>query len=753
MSSLLQTALECAKLGFYVFPLGDKSKKPRIEGEDWEEIATTDPAKIKEWWGKFPRANIGLAAGKSGLIVIDVDPHNGGNIDLLPLEDDEKKTVISLTGGDGEHYLYRQPKGVEFGNGNTMPKGIDSRGHGGYIVAPGSIHDETGKPYAWKPGASPKDLKPLSLPYALGKLLKTKEDEERPPVTTPPAIRSNGLHPYALAAMQNELQALATAPVSDRNNQLNRSAFSLGQLVAGGELSESEVATALEHTALAIGLTPRETAKTLKSGLEDGKKIPRQVPPSNGNGVHPMPEDDPEPEPTPQLRLTDLGNARRLVNLFGENIRYVNEWGRWYVWDGTRWALDKTGAIDRLAKKVPLVIYQEALQASDEMRPKIIKWGATSESAGKISAMIELARTEAGVAIEHEQLDAQPYLLNCKNGTIDLTAGKLLPHARADLITKRLEIDYNPDATCPLWLSFLDRVMGGNQEMISFLQRAVGYTLTGDVSEQCLFFKHGAGKNGKTVFSETLKALLGDYGQKAPTDMLMVKYGSSIPNDVARLPGARFVLAAEIEEGRRLAESQVKDLTGGDTIVARFMREEFFEFLPTHKLWLYGNHKPEIRGTDDGIWRRIRLIPFTVTIPQEERDPQLVKKLRAELPGILAWAVQGCLKWQDKGLQVPEAVEKATDSYRAEMDVISEFLGDRCVLYAHAKIKAGELYDVYCKWCEDNSERALSRRAFGQRLRERGFTSDKLSTHVFWFGIGLTTGLEVGNQERETTEI
>ena len=330
-------------------------------------------------------------------------------------------------------------------------------------------------------------------------------------------------------------------------------------------------------------------------------------------------------------------------------------------------------------------------------------------------------------------------LLNCPNGTLDLQTGRLLKHDRADLLTKRIEVKYDSNAECPRWLAFLNRIMDGDQELILFLQRAVGYTLTGGVAEQCLFFMLGTGRNGKSTFIETLLALLGDYGQKAPTEMLMFKgNGGGIPNDLARLPGARLVVAAEVEQGRRLAESTVKDLTGGDTITARFLRQEFFDFTPTHKVWMYGNHKPVIKGTDEGIWRRIHLIPFAVQIPVSEQDPNLKAKLAEELPGILAWAVRGCLDWQKHGLSVPESVKEATADYRAEMDVVSAFIEECCTTGQNHYAKWKELYAAYTDWCNVNGERAESGKRFGNTLTERGYKADNGTGNVaIRWGLGL----------------
>ncbi|MFN3763256.1 MAG: phage/plasmid primase, P4 family, partial [Anaerolineae bacterium] len=324
-------------------------------------------------------------------------------------------------------------------------------------------------------------------------------------------------------------------------------------------------------------------------------------------------------------------------------------------------------------------------------------------------------------------------------GTIDLRSGELRPHNPDDLITKIAPVDYIPDAQAPTWEAFLHRIMDGNERLIAFLQRAVGYSLTGDTSERVLFILYGTGANGKTTFLETLRALLGDYGIQAPADTLLVGRENAVPNDIARLRGARFIAVSEISEGRRLAEVLVKSLTGRDTITARFLYSEFFEFRPEGKIWLATNHKPIIRGTDKAIWDRIRLIPFTVTIPEAEQDKHLVEKLKRELPGILAWAVRGCLEWQTSGLGVPEEVRSATEAYRAEMDVIGAFIADRCILSAGARVKAGDLYEAYRKWCEENKEEPLNKIAFGLRLAERGLVSERDMHARYWRGIGLLT--------------
>jgi putative DNA primase/helicase len=402
-----------------------------------------------------------------------------------------------------------------------------------------------------------------------------------------------------------------------------------------------------------------------------------------------------------------------------------------------RWHVDDRGTVVRLAKDTARSIFEEAKEApSDTAAKELGKWASSSLSESKLRAMITLAQSEPGIPVLPEELDASPDLLNVADGTIDLRTGKLREHRREDLITKIAPVEYHPDATAPTWEAFLERALPG-KELRGFVQRAVGYSATGDTSEQCMFINHGGGANGKSTFQEALSAALGDYAMRTPTEMLLAKRSEGVPNDVARLKGARFVSASETEEGRRLAESRVKDLTGQDTVTARFMKAEWFDFAPTHKLWLSTNHKPEIRGTDAAIWRRIRLVPWTVSIPQAEQDKKLPEKLRNELPGILAWVVRGCLEWRRKGLQAPEEVLQATGDYRSEMDVLAAFLEECCILRSDAMAFAKNLYVAYKEWCEASGEPIEKQRRFGMRLTERGLRRQKVGGVYRWYGVGL----------------
>jgi putative DNA primase/helicase len=440
------------------------------------------------------------------------------------------------------------------------------------------------------------------------------------------------------------------------------------------------------------------------------------------------------------LGLTDLGNARRLVDQHGADLRYVHIWDRWIYWNTTHWENDNTDEVVRRSKSVVKSIYVEAGESSSkEDRQALSQHAVKSESEGRIKSMASLAQSEIEIAITPARLDTEAMLLNCNNGTIDLTNGHLRAHDRNDFITRIIPIEYDPEALCPRWDRFLEEIFPGKPELSDFFQRAFGYSLTGDTSEQVFFICWGAGANGKSTTMELLRSLVADYGRQIPAESLMVRRveGSAPSNDLAALKGARIVTAAESEEGQRLAESRVKSITGGETILARHLYSEFFEFKPEFKLWLSTNHKPVIRGTDIAIWRRIRLIPFTVSFAPEKQDRRLIDTLRGELPGVLAWAVRGCLQWKKSGLGVPEEVTIATDDYRCEMDTIAEFLQECCIQKRNAESSAKALYQAFVKWVDQTGERKMSQRAFGLKLSERNFDRYHGRDGWRWLGVGL----------------
>ena len=440
-------------------------------------------------------------------------------------------------------------------------------------------------------------------------------------------------------------------------------------------------------------------------------------------------------------RRTDLGNAERFRDQHGHEVRYCHPWGKWLVWDGIRWKVDDSGEIMRRAKKTARSIYAEAARCeSDEESKKLASWGIQTEKSRNLAALVSLAKSELPISVE--ELDSDPWLLNCKNGTVDLRTGKLLEHCREHYLTKCTPVDWS-DVTPELWITFLNQIFDSDQEMIRFVQQLMGISLVGEVKEHLLPIFYGSGANGKSVLVSTWLGLLGEYGAKAPASLLMASKSRQHPTDVASLFGKRFVAASETDDGCRLSEALVKDLTGGEKITARRMREDFWEFNPTHTFALSTNYKPIVRGTDNGIWRRVKLVPFTVTIPKDEQDPDLPNKLRAEWSAILSWAVAGCLDWQENGLVKPKEVLVATSTYQSDMDLFGKFIEECCKVSTDAEIPASKLYDHYKVWAAECGEYVQSQTMFGTRLGERGFTRKRISRgknrgRYAWSGIGIS---------------
>lgn len=444
--------------------------------------------------------------------------------------------------------------------------------------------------------------------------------------------------------------------------------------------------------------------------------------------------------------LTDLGNAKRLVASFQHEIIHCPSHGAWYVFDDTRWKRNDDGAIARRAKQAVGAIFAEAAAEPDlQKQQRLHKHALRSESLRALSAMVSLAATEPGVPIVSSRLDADPWLFNCANGTVDLRTGNLQMHDRTDYLTKKSPIAWDPLATCPTWDSFLEYAMYGKPDVIEFVHRFFGYCLTGNSSEQVMLFMEGTGQNGKTTALLILMYIMGDYAIQGAPGLLMGKKGESHPTEVADLEGVRFVANAEVEKGKPFAEVLIKQLTGCDRIRARRMRQDFYEFDPTHKLIIAANHRPIIKGNDEGIWRRVLRLPWSRRI--ETKDRHFLDKLKAEAPGILRKLVEGCLRWQEHGLEPPATVQMATLEYRQEMDVLAEFFEDCCEIGPKQYVPTKTLYLTYTDWCEGFRQKPTGYKLFGRQLSERGYRSHpkyvtvgntKKSVRV-WIGIGLIT--------------
>jgi putative DNA primase/helicase len=565
-----------------VFPCKGNGKSPRISG--WQESATLDEKVIDRWWEKYPNANIGLLTGKNNnLVVVDVDINNGkkGMESLKQLQNEcgEFDTLMVHSPSGGRHYYFKYPKNEDHVKGPTnFRPGIDIRADGNLIIAPGSSID--GNPYRFEDGE--KEIS--ELPDRLLEMLMSKEGLPMSPFEVPISDviygieeggRNEGIYKYACS-----LRGIDT-PYNEAVKQVRGAAKSC-----------------------IPPLSDQEATACLNSAW---KHEP------NTEGFH----------------LTELGNAKRLVEMYGDDIRYVVEYKKWIYWDGCMWKEDMDGYIERLAKDTVLSIYEEAFSEADMNRRRDISSHAMkSESKYVIDAMIKLTKSEKSISISQSRLDNNNMLLGVNNGALDLSSGSLLMNSKKFFITQKANVSYMPEEKCPLWMSFLETVTGGDEDMISYLKKIVGYSLTGKTSEQALFFFYGFGANGKGVWIDTIEFLLGSYAKKTSVKTLMAKKTSGADDNLARLRGARYVTTSETEEGARFDESLLKTLTGEDRITARQLYGSTFEYLPEFKIFVVGNHKPYIKGNDFGIWRRLKLIPFDITIPNEERDGGLRENLK-----------------------------------------------------------------------------------------------------------------------------
>lgn len=452
----------------------------------------------------------------------------------------------------------------------------------------------------------------------------------------------------------------------------------------------------------------------------------------------------PRYDPLPSEKWTDTGAAARFAELHSGTVRYVHDWKCWLIWDGKRWARDKTGRVSNGAKQLARQLHRWAADIDDaDARKAASRYAYTAESAKGIRAILALAESEPVIAITSADLDADPWLVNCLNGVFDLRTGTLMPHDSARLLTKITAASYLPGAPATEFQRFLADIQP-DPEMQIFLRRLFGYGMLGKVTEHVLPIFYGKGRNGKSTLVTAVKGAAGEYAMKAEQELLLARDGAH-PTGVADLFGARLAFCSETDSGRRLAEATVKELTGGETLKARRMREDFWEFEPSHTAILSSNYKPLVRGRDEGIWRRLRLVPFEVYITDEQVErvksdhngDDLDTVLQRERDGILTWMIDGFADYRENGLTSPEAVREATAGYRKESDAVARFIDQCCLVGPNFYAAAGALWTAYQKWCIAENENPGSQTAFGNELTERGFDREKRGT-VIRLGIALS---------------
>lgn len=654
---------------------------PDMDGNWWRMLGAGE-ADRGDW---KPQANIGiLTGGPSGVFVLDVDiSHVDGFATLQRLEAEHPEepippTLRVRTGSGGAHIYFAMP-GFPFGNCNPWGgnAGLDIRATGGMVVAPPSISGRGAYSYV-------QDITNVAQiaqapSWIIEALRKHEARQAGEPVGDERTLPDSLLASYVQTALDEEASTVRHAPEGNRNVQLNTSAFKLGTLGAHGLLFELEAKAALESAALAAGLGLAEIRETFSSGWRSGLENPRDLSEVGELKDHEW----------PYLAWDEFGLGDRMVNRKGKVIRWVESWQSWMLCLNGSWQRCSDANIEMLSQAMIRALYEEEYEMySDEkpepgvpsMREKFRAWWKGQRKRAKVVTAIQIARDHPSVRATDSSFDDHPFLLSVSNGIVDLKTGKLKPHDPDLMLTRQCPVSYNPRlledplAAAPMWKAFLERVQP-DPEMLSYLQRVIGYSITGSVEEQVMFLHHGSGANGKSVFHDIISYVLGPYSQSTPVETLMAKRSDGqVPNDVARMIGKRYLLASEAKEGKKLDWPLLKQLIGGDRVAARHMRSEFFEFSPIGKIHLTANSLPPVPGNDAAVWRRLLRIEWDTFIPEADRDGLLAEKLRAEATAILAWAVQGAVRWRKEGISPPQRIRELMESYRQEEDQIAMFL-------------------------------------------------------------------------------
>ncbi|MHB8125865.1 MAG: phage/plasmid primase, P4 family [Desulfitobacteriaceae bacterium] len=698
-TEMLEAALSYAARGWHVFPVKERSKQPMVA--DWPNVASIDPEQAVEWWTKWPKANIGIVTGRiSGLLVLDVDiSKEDGEATLRELEEKNAvlpDTIEAITGGGGRHIFFAYPDNVEIKNRVAFAPGLDIRSNGGYVAAAPSIH-ESGQRYTWRPELALEKNQPAECPVWLLQLITGA---------------SSGTKAQESAGVKQE----ATIRKGARNDSLYRLA---GRLRRDG-LKRFEIEAVL------LRVNTEECNPPLPQGevKKIAESITRHDPGEFLNGTFPY-------------NMTETGNAELLANRLSGDFIWVPERKTWMQWNGKYWQETIRGEIIQAAIKCFRDARKGAVTIDDERhKTKIENWLLRSEGKRNIDSAIALMMSYPGIAKSVSELDNNDMLLNVLNGTVDLITGQLRAHDRVDCITRCCNAEFLPEGKSEVWEKFLTEIFPENQETIRYVQKLMGYCLTGRISEEELYILKGGGRNGKTKLVETIKYIMGGYAITGSPDTLLAKEGKELACGVARFDRARLVLMSEPDTGKKLSDNAVKSLTGGDTIVARFLYGREFEFQMKGKIIMLTNHEVKVIGTDHGLWSRLVTIPFLYTVPKEKIDKQLQEKLIKEAPGILSWCVEGCLSWQREGLRHTEKMGESKEEYRRNQDVIELFIEEHCVINNSAREPIQDVYQRFCKWAMINGERSISRRELSKRLREKGFCI-KRGTGGIWNCIGL----------------
>lgn len=762
MNDLRAAAIDYASRGWRVIPLYNirpdgtcacgrpdcdgnaRGKHPRVTA--WQEKATTDPKKIDYWWGLWPQSNVGVMCGQdTGSMVVDVDGPTGEQ----SLEGREWPKTPKAKTGRGYHYHFKWPK-LDFvlkNNAGILP-GIDVKVGKGQVAMPPSQH-YNGSKYEWVVGPEECDL--ADAPAWFIDILKEKygpkkrldENIKKLEAKKQTAITNK----YAQKALDEEVAEVALASNGTRNNQLNTSAFKLATLVANGSLDEDEVRRQLERAARRAGLSSIEIEATLNSAMGAGKQHKREIP------DRPMRERPTEPTEPRIYTINNRGNVERLLDLHKKDLKYVREFKDWIHWTGKNWLRDETApysALDDVVKQ----LYDAAKDCEDDKERKILaSFAASCGNNATYAATTALASKNPEFSISVLELDSNDCKLNLQNGILDLKDFSVKPHDPEEMLVKITNYGFDKTSTCGRWEQFLEEIFSKDREIIKYIQRVIGYSLTGSMAEKCFFFLYGAeGDNGKSVFLAVLRMLLGEYAKNADISTFLTSKNEKVRDDLAALYGARVITTAEPEEGSRFAMAVIKPWTGGDPQTCRELYGKIFTYQPKGKIFLAANNKPAIFERTDAAWSRVHLIPFTVTFAKDKQDKTLIEKLRAELPGILNWAIEGLKDYRALGsLQPPKVIKDAVDAYRRENDSVRVFVEDVCTLQKTLSAMGPDLYASYKDFCLNSGLRPLGLGKFNGVMLDicalKGVTREKRAVGYIWSGITAPSPIRILSKE------
>jgi putative DNA primase/helicase len=666
-----------AREGFQVLPLVEAGKHPDglLVPHAFKQ-ATSDLSQIEQWWQKSPHANIGIRCGRqTGIFVLDIDPRNGGKRTfdrLIKKHGELPPTLMARTGGGGWHYFFKYESGLS----STLGPGIDVK-KDGYVVAAPSLHPSGGH-------------------YLLSSL-------ETPIADAPAWVVEESKRAREQLRTTKKSKTPDTISEGGRNDYLTSYAGRLRR--DGATQDELEAALLIRNREYCQPPLPEEEVRTIARSVASYE-----------------PAKDTEALST----YTDYHNARRLFDAYRTRLRYIDGIG-WYVWDGQRWALDKSRRHHAFAQRAALSIKDEIHAGMDaDARKALLRWAAQSQDSRRINGMISEARPM--FAARAERFDQQPMLLNVLNGTVDLATGELREHKRQDLLTQLAPVEYNPAAKAPRWRRFMREILP-DVDTRAVVQRALGYSLTGDTREQVVFIPWGSGSNGKSTLLTAIREILGDYFQEAPPGFVKVKRFDGHPAELMLVKTRRVVAVIEQSERTQLNVELLKLLTGGEQVTARHMYREFEQFKMTAKVWLRYNEKPVIRETDYATWRRVRLIPFTQTFSGKSKDPYLDAKLREEYSGILNWLIEGCIAWQREGLGDAPEIEEATENYRRESDLLALFIEECCEEDPQAWTPSHTLWSAWEAWCKSSGLHPGNALSFSKALSSSGYSPTRERHH------------------------